>query len=215
MVELIVFAAISIFLLMWLKSLLGQQDEDGADMKSQQGEALGQVYQAPKQVFPQQDVPEHALRGEPCSVSDGLKAIKFKMEEFDEAHFKENAKMAFSMILKAFDDGDLGTLKSLLSDDVYHSFKQVINDRSVAGQQATTEIVDFEDVDIAAARLRGDEAEITVRFATTQKFFVKDGSGVVVEGSDTQAEEVVDKWTFRKPVKSSSPVWSLVETSVD
>lgn len=209
---LIIFAAISIFLLMWLKSLLGQEDEDQSNMQSPATDTDAS-YSAPKKVFPEQEVPEHALRGEPCSVKDGLKAIAYKMPDFDESQFLNNAKMAFGMILKAFDEGDLGTLKQLLCPDVYESFKKVINDRTIANQTAQTDIISLEDVDIVNARISGHHAEITVRFASKQKFCLKDSSGEIIEGSEDDIDEIVDAWTFKRDFNTSNPVWELVHTA--
>ena len=58
------------------------------------------------------------------------------------SHFVSGAKLAYEEILMAFENGDLEKIKKLTSNEVYSTFKEVIDDRNAKGPkvEATFEV---------------------------------------------------------------------------
>jgi predicted lipid-binding transport protein (Tim44 family) len=130
---------------------------------------------------------------------------------FDAGDFLNGAKSAFTMIVKAFADGDTATLRPLLSDEIYDTFERDIQNRQAAGDMLTTEIHSVA-AEIVDARLQDRIAFITVRFTSSQTNVVRKPGGEVAEGDPDSINEVIDIWTFSRDTRSRDPNWLLVET---
>ena len=72
--------------------------------------------------------------------------------------------------------------------------------------------VGLEKADIKAAELSKDEAQITVKFVSQMISATLDQNDEVVDGDLQEVAEVIDVWTFARPVKSRDPNWKLVAT---
>ena len=66
--------------------------------------------------------------------------------------------------------------------------------------------------DIAGAALKGDEAQVTVKFVSQQINVTKDQEGRIVDGDPSEVANITDVWTFARSVKSRDPNWQLVAT---
>ena len=157
------------------------------------------------------DVPVRAGSGD---LPQRLLDLQLADRSFEPAHFLTGAKSAYEMIATAFAAGDLDTLQGLLADDVYGSFKQVIEARASKGHNAHTEFRDIDKAEFAGAELLGDLARVTVDFASRQIRFVKDSAGAIIEGDPEFDELVRDRWTFARRVGDENPNWLLVATAV-
>ena len=115
------------------------------------------------------------------------------------------------MIIAAFAAGDRATLRALLSDDTYAGFEQAITAREQAGESQRTELRAVHEMAIEAADLRGNVAEVTVRFVTDQVNLTTGRDGEVVTGSDA-VTELTDIWTFQRDLTAADPTWKLVAT---
>ena len=81
-----------------------------------------------------------------------------------------------------------------------------------AGEQQRTEIRAVHEMAIETADLRGNTAEIVVRFVTDQVNMTTGRDGEVVTGSDA-ITELTDLWTFQREIGSTDPSWKLTGTS--
>ena len=142
----------------------------------------------------------------------GLRAIQSAESHFDPAHFVEGARSAYRMILEAYWNEDLDTLRNLTGDSVYEAFADAIADRKEAGQKLDNRLVTIESAVIEAASLNGRQASITVRFEADIAAVTRDTEGNVIAGSLTDAVPTHDVWTFAREVKSDDPNWVLIET---
>ena len=146
-------------------------------------------------------------------LSAGLTAIQRADRDFDPDHFVEGARMAFTMIVKAFALGDLDTLKPLLSGALYGDFAGAVQSRDDAGLHLDTAVSRIVSARIVAAAMDGAEAEVTVAFESEQIKVTRDGDGTVVDGDPDRAETIHDVWTFRRDTRANDPNWQLIGTA--
>ncbi|HHK74566.1 MAG TPA: Tim44/TimA family putative adaptor protein [Rhizobiales bacterium] len=132
--------------------------------------------------------------------------------EFEPERFLSGAKMAYEMIVQAFAQGDLDTLKSLLSDEVFAGFENSIRNREKQGATMQSEFIGIDKAVIVDAEKNGNEARVTVKFVSELIQFTKDREGKVIEGEPDVVREVVDIWTFARDVTSRDPNWKLDAT---
>lgn len=152
------------------------------------------------------------IAGKNKDLKQGLTAILARDPDFDPDQFVSGAKMAYEMIVTGFADGDKRALKGLLSREVYENFEAVIDERSQRGERVQTSFVGIEKADIVGAELVKDEAQITVKFVSQMISATLDKSDEVVDGDLQEVAEIIDVWTFSRPVKSRDPNWKLVAT---
>ena len=129
-------------------------------------------------------------------AADGLEQIHAEDESFDPILFLQGARAAYKLIVDAFSQGDLATLKPLLDTDVYDAWSQAIKARDESGAQAPT-LLRIREAEITEASLdSSDIARIGVEFQAE-----------LGDGETTfRASEL---WTFMRAVKSNDPNWIL------
>ncbi len=159
--------------------------------------------------------PESASTTANDPVARGLLDVKLADKTFETDHFLAGAKSAYELILTAFASGDRGTLRPLLSDEVYGAFDSVIKSREERGEKVAFTFVGYKDVKIVQASLKGRTAELTVAFVAQFISATTDNSGHVAEGDTRTVRDVTDVWTFAHDVRARDPNWTLVATSGD
>lgn len=218
--DIILFAAITIFLVYRLKNVLGKKHgeererenpyvkKEAASVKDTpslvKSEATKQKFIRP-QIVHADDVP--------LTLSQGITRIQEADPSFDEKKFVKGARRAFEMIVDAFASHDHDLLKKLLSTSVYEQFAKLMDDRSLKGQRYQAEIVRLDDIAILKANLEGKKAVITMTITSHQKIALFDKAGELIEGNPDKAQEVVDRWTFSRDTTASNPNWTLIKTA--
>lgn len=152
------------------------------------------------------------MAGKNSDLKQGLTAILSRDQGFDPEQFLSGAKMAYEMIVTGFADGDKRALKGLLSREVYDNFAAAIDDRGKRGEKVQASFVGIEKADITSAELNKDEAQVTVKFVSQMISATLDDKDEIIDGDLQEVAEVVDLWTFARPVKSRDPNWKLVAT---
>ena len=229
--DIVLFALIAIFLILRLRSVLGNRDghEGGygdmfkrdQDQDGPRRDDNGNVIELPgarapevetfgndepaSQADPQEDLPEGPL-------GDGIRAIREHDPSFSTKDFVGGAGMAFEMILNAYADGDTKTLKNLLSSEVFAGFEQAIAARNSEGQTLQETLVGITKAEVVEAYMDGRDANVTVKFVSEQISALLDSDGTVIDGDPTKVVEATDFWTFSHPAKSRNPNWMLVGT---
>src|SRR3954468_22238625 len=218
--DLILFAMVAAFLVLRLRSVLGRRTgferppapeprAPGYDPRA--AATLDGVAEEVRPAPPKSGT-RHVVPGPRTVPGAALGRIAAAERGFDPENFLNGAEGAFRMIVTAFAAGDRQTLHALLSDATYAGFEQAITDRETAGEQQRTEIRAVHEMAIETADLRGNTAEIVVRFVTDQVNLTTAAGGEVVTGSDA-VTELTDLWTFQREVGSSDPSWKLTGTS--
>lgn len=213
-IDIILFAMVALFLGLRLRSVLGRR--------------TGHEQQPPKDIGIRRAAPPGGpvidnvvdMTGRrpagpaPADIpqGSGVQAIRAADPSFDPNQFLQGANAAFEMIVGAFAHGDLGTLRSLLTDEVYNNFRRAIEARTEAGEVCQSELVRIQSSAIEEARVTGRKAQVTVRFASQQVIVVKDAKGEVVEGDPSRSVQIVDLWTFEREIRATNPNWYLAAT---
>ncbi len=155
---------------------------------------------------------EAAIGAVAGDVRRGLDAIRSADPKFDPVDFVVGARVAFDMIVGAFAQGDAKALRPLLADQVFGNFNAAIEERTRNNQRHETTLVGILSADIVGAELKGDEAQVAVKFVSQQINVTKDQEGRIVDGDPSEVANITDIWTFARPVKSRDPNWVLVAT---
>ena len=142
----------------------------------------------------------------------GIDLIKKVDNNFSEIDFKIGVNIAFNIIVKAFSDSDIDTLRKLLSYDLLNNFTKAITERTAKNEIHETKISSVDNIEIINVNLRGNIANITVVITSNQSSVIKNIDGSIIDGNSDIYETIKDKWSFEKDLSISDPIWKLVET---
>lgn len=230
-IELLIYMIIAAVMVFWLRNTLGTRNGSEQD----RSEIIDQLRERQRQQMENSapsdrilDIPQSASdKNSPQNPLDTLKieggaetaqeilSLTRDIPSFDPAAFVAAAKEAFPMIVEAFAQGDLKTLKMLLSDGVYTSFEQAIDDRTSRGERLSTDVLAVRDCLIMGVKRIEQMAFIKVRFLAEETICTRDKEGQIISGNPNKSVTMNDVWTFGKSVKSKDPIWYLYETSDD
>ncbi|MGD9543963.1 MAG: Tim44/TimA family putative adaptor protein [Methylocystis sp.] len=221
---LVVFAAIAVFVIWKLRSVLGMR----VDRDTPPQPRFGPRRPSPATVAP---MPSAAPVAEPparptgadrwdgvaekgvASAWSGLDAVAASDPSFDGKSFLSGARRAYELIVTAFAKGDRETLKPLLAEDVFDGFSGEIARREQQGETMETAVVAIDSATVDAARAVPGRIEVTVRFAVQLMSVRRDRAGETIDGGQTR--KVVERWTFARDPKANDPNWKLVATQAE
>ena len=217
LIQLLVLAAIAVFLIVKLKSVLGTRDgferppqplpdADDADTRPRKRDF------AVIEGGPDRDITDHVPDGSPAAKA--LAAMKLAEPGFSTTEFLNGARGAYEWILMAFEKGKLDDIVPLLSKDVYDSFQSVVDAREQEGLTVEANFVGLRELTLQDATFDRDtrEAEVTVRFVGEITSVIRNRMGEIVEGSPTEIKRQRDVWTFARKMGMDDPNWQLVAT---
>tara|TARA_Y100001978_G_scaffold188255_1_gene189527 strand:- start:298 stop:900 length:603 start_codon:yes stop_codon:yes gene_type:complete len=143
-----------------------------------------------------------------------FKKIKEFDSDFSVNKFVSGAKMAYEIILMAFERGDTEKLKNLLERKVLASFKSVIDKRKKDGFIVDAKFIGMRDIRIIDASFsqKTKIADVTLSFKSEITTVVKDSKGAIIEGHPDEIKKQKDTWIFTKNLSDKSPVWFLKST---
>ncbi|WP_395463284.1 Tim44/TimA family putative adaptor protein [Wolbachia endosymbiont of Cantharis cryptica] len=141
------------------------------------------------------------------SIKATYEQILQKNKDFSIFHFMEGASIAFELIIKCFNQGNLSQLKSLLDKDLYNNFAEKIKHRKEVHESIIVSIISQKVLEI---KLVKNVVFIAVHFLSEQINFVKNDKGDITSGSTSTINKIEDVWQFKKSVTSSNPSWLLV-----
>ena len=216
MLQIFILAAVAIFLFWRLRAVLGSRDgfektikdiKESSDLVSNPG-----VIDEAKNNSPDDDIFDYVEEN-----SKNAQVFK-KMKEFDSDFsvnkFVSGAKMAYEIILMAFERGDTEKLKTLLEKKVLTSFKSVIDKRKKDGFIVDAKFIGMRDIRIINASFsqKTKIADVTLSFKSEITTVVKDSKGSVIEGHPDEIKKQKDTWVFTKNLSDKSPIWFLKST---
>jgi predicted lipid-binding transport protein (Tim44 family) len=149
------------------------------------------------------------------ALHTSLRRIREADPAFTPATFIDGAKIAYEMIVMAFDDGDKTSLRNLLSREVYDGFAKAIDERSARNERIQSSFIGVEKAEIIDAELKGSDAQVTLRIVSSLISATLNGEGEVIDGDPEAVVEVKDVWTFARDTKSRDPNWHLVATEAE
>jgi len=217
--DIIVLAAIAIFVLLRLRSVLGQKTGNENPMEHLQ-EMLQQKDDRVVQLKPRnddgEDEAEHAEPEEEEKVADALEdgvgAIRKIDSSFRLSQFLEGSKMAFDMVMDAYEDDNHDVLRQLLSKEVYKEFAEAMEARDEGDEREFVTLVSVADAEATSVELKRNKAIIEVKITSEQIRVIKNKDDEIVGGNANNIINVEDSWVFTRDVKSSDPNWTIVET---
>ena len=143
---------------------------------------------------------------------DILLFLSSEIPGFSSESFVDGASNAYEMILKNYADGNLKTIKNIISKDVYDGFNEAIKERKNKNKQLVNELIAFDKSDIIDAKIERKNVLLTVEFYSRIITYVLDENDQIIEGSKDNPVSVIDQWTFKKVLKDKSPSWQLIST---
>ena len=216
MLQIFILAAVAIFLFWRLRAVLGSRD--GFEKTIREIKESSDVVSNPKVTAKtKNDGPDDDIFDYVEENSKNAQVFK-KMKEFDSEFsvnkFVSGAKMAYEIILMAFERGDTEKLKTLLEKKVLASFKSVIDKRKKDGFIVDAKFIGMRDIRIINASFsqKTKIADVTLSFKSEITTVVKDDKGVIVEGHPDEIKKQKDTWVFTKNLSDKSPIWFLKST---
>jgi predicted lipid-binding transport protein (Tim44 family) len=223
--DILIFAIIAIVIFYKLNKQLGKIDEeekrnieDKVSLMRRMQDELLKKNNANNQTQPLQQ----KLIGQSSTIQ-GLENVDEATKQNLEAIFAScnisyeffinGAKSAFEMVLKAFSDGDISTLKMLLSDKIFSAFQKALDQRNIEQKKLTTNLIAIEKVEIISAITLENNASIVIKFVTKQINYICDKDEKVLEGKKDEINQITDVWTFKKDLTIADPNWIINATS--
>ncbi|MBI1360636.1 MAG: Tim44/TimA family putative adaptor protein [Alphaproteobacteria bacterium] len=195
-IELIILAAVAVFVISRLYSVLGQKT--GAEPPAHRlREAVARASEVEDDAEPARAPVRPAFTG---PAAAGLETIAATDPGFSPDDFTRGARKAYELIVAAYADGDRDALKTLVDDDVFEAYSDAIAERAKAGTEPMR-LNRLRSARIAEASVGEDGfARVSVSFEAE----LTDGENL------RMAKEI---WTFKRPVKSANPNWVLDEVA--
>lgn len=219
MIELLLLAAIAIFVLVRLKNVLGTRTGyedptriDPAAAKSRPRPDFVVVEGGQRQEEEAQPVDD--LPGVDEDIAAALRRMALAEPGFSAREFLQGARSAYEWILMAYENGDKKALRPLLADEVYESFASAIDARKAEGLTVEARFVGIKDARFFSAIFTEDtgEADIEIRFTGELVSVVRNVNHEIVEGDPTEVRRQTDLWTFTRRMGASDPNWVLSAT---
>jgi len=213
MIQLLVLAAIAVFLILRLKNVLGTREgfekppaprTNGKDTSRPELEVI--------EGSPDRDIIDHVAEGSDEAVA--LANMKRVEPSFGVSDFLQGARGAYEMILMGYERGDLSAIQPFLSEEVYESFVDGVSAREDQGLTIEADFIGVSELTLTKATFdkSSNTAELTMRFVGELTSVVRDQGGDVVEGSPTEKKRQKDNWTFARVMGTDDPNWRLIDT---
>ncbi len=210
--QLLVLAGIAVFLILRLRTVLGTREghEPAREVQSVPSSRPHKLEVI--EGGPDRDITDNVP--EDSETAAALAEMKRAEPSFGVTEFLGGARGAYEMILMAFERGHMDDVRPFLSDDVYHSFSEVIAIREEKGLSIEAEFFGVRDMTLSSASFDGATrtAEITVKFVGELTSVVRGPDGEIVEGDPKKAKRQKDIWTFERVMGADDPNWRLVAT---
>ena len=213
MLQIFILAAVAIFLFWRLRAVLGSRDGFEKTLKEikESSDVVNnpEVIDETKNDSPDDDIFDYVE--ENSKNAEVFKKMKEFDSEFSVNKFVSGAKMAYEIILMAFERGDTEKLTALLEKKVLTSFKSVIDKRKKDGFIVDAKFIGMRDIRIINVSFsqKTKIADVTLSFKSEITTVVKDSKGTIIEGHPDEIKKQKDTWVFTKNLSEKSPIWFL------
>ena len=210
MVEILLFAVLSVYLFYRLWSVLGTRT---GHEKQRQWPRLEDT-DTNVIVLPQKNSPKTETEIAIESVepfAEQIKIIQKSFSDFSIAKFQAGARNAFRAVLTAFAAGDNKRLEQLVSPKVAKGFLRAVTARTKQKETLSIHIKEVE-AEIEEISVNKSIAEILVCFTSDQIVTTLSKEGEIVDNTNQLTNRMVDRWTCQKNLEETSLSWLLVKT---
>ncbi|MDT8326281.1 MAG: Tim44/TimA family putative adaptor protein [Roseovarius sp.] len=211
--QLLVLVGIAIFLILRLKSVLGNRDGFEDPTRTQPAPVNSRRHDFEViEGGPDHDIIDHVP--EDSDAAGALADMKRVEPDFGVTNFLQGARGAYEMILMAFEKGKLDDVTPFLNKDVYETFAQVVDAREEQGLSIEAEFVGVRELALTDATFdpATRRAAITVKCVGELISVVRNKEGEIVEGTPGESKRQKDVWTYERVMGSDDPNWRLVAT---
>ena len=197
-IDLIILAAIAVFVISRLYAVLGQKT--GAEPRSRQlREVPVRAAEQADETAAEQD--KRKLRPAFTGpAAAGMEAIASEDPSFSPDEFVRGARKAYELIVAAFAEGDRDALRALVDQDVFDAYSDAIAERQRDGTEAMR-LMRVRQARIVEASVDGTH---TGRVLVSFESDLSDGENL------RAAKEI---WTFKRSLRSEDPNWLLDEVA--
>jgi len=197
-IELIILAAVAVFVISRLYAVLGQKT--GAEPPARRfREAVART----AEVEDDADGAAGPARLRPAftgPAAAGMETIASIDRAFSPDEFTKGARRAYELIVAAFADGDRDALQRLVDDDVFEAYDAAITQREASGAEPMRVVRVKTARIIEAALVADDLARVSVSF-----------EGELSDGENSRTAKEI--WTFKRLLRSDDPNWLLDEVA--
>ena len=213
LIQLLVLAGIAVFLILRLKNVLGTRE--GFEQPPASGPVSERRGRPDLEVIdggPDLDITDHVA--EDSDAAKAFAEMKRVEPSFNVADFLQGARAAYEMIVMSYEKGELSEIQPFLSEEIYESFVDGVAAREDEGLTIDAEFYGVREMKIVNATMDPDsnEAEISIRFVAELTSVVRDSSGQIVEGSQSDVKKQKDTWAFSRVFGTDDLNWMLVST---
>ncbi len=221
MVQIIVLAAVAFFLFWRLKSVLGSRQGFENPKQNTNSKSKPANHNSKSKNEDIIDLKPNAIDEDVADYVEEnseqfktLNYLKTVEKGWMVSHFVSGAKLAYEEILMAFENGDLEKIKKMTSNEVYSTFKEVIDDRNAKGLKVEAIFGGVRDIRIKDVKFdkKSLEANITMIFKCDISYSIKDKNDKIIEGGPDNVKKQKDVWTFARKMNSDIPNWYLIKT---
>lgn len=144
----------------------------------------------------------------PASNNLDYRTLTMMDRNFDPNQFVKAAQDVFFKVQGAWNKQDTNALSSLCRGELMQTWQEELSHLRAKGQQNRMENIALRETEITEAWTESGEDFITVRLkANLLDYTVDQKTGTVVNGSDSEAVNFEEYWTFSRPVGPNS--WKL------
>ncbi|MBI1997740.1 MAG: Tim44 domain-containing protein [Deltaproteobacteria bacterium] len=156
-----------------------------------------------------QPAPEPApIQQAPSFDQIDYRSLTMLDRSFNPEQFLKSAQDTFFKVQGAWNKQDTAALGALCGSELMKTWGQEINELRSRGQQNKMENIALRESEITEAWTESGEDFITVRIkANLLDYTVDHKTGAVISGSNSEAVEFEEYWTFTRPVGPNS--WKL------
>ncbi|MBI2232119.1 MAG: Tim44 domain-containing protein [Deltaproteobacteria bacterium] len=156
-----------------------------------------------------QPAPEPApVQQAPSFDQIDYRSLTMMDRSFNPEQFLKSAQDTFFKVQGAWNKQDTAALGALCGSELMKTWGQEINELRSRGQQNKMENIALRESEITEAWTESGEDFITVRIkANLLDYTVDHKTGAVISGSNSEAVEFEEYWTFTRPVGPNS--WKL------
>ncbi|KEG21189.1 Tim44/TimA family putative adaptor protein [Bartonella bacilliformis] len=186
----------------------------GHSTKQVETDTTGDIVSFPQQINAQKgdfsDIDAIAPKG--SALNDGLRAIRQADSSFSPQFFINGVQVAYEMIMTAFAQGNRDQLKELLSQNVFESFCEAIEQREKRNERIQFTFVGINKVEFISAGMQKREELLTVRIVSEIISVTYNEQEERIDGDPETIVEIRDVWTFVRDSVSKNPNWKLFAT---
>lgn len=228
-IDIILLAFIAIFLILRLRSMLGERNDHERQQADSRSAGTTEHIRNDKVVVldikhrkkqtheentdentpDQQDENIESYCLEECYDEAKSFAIRFKTFSF--STFIKGAEQAFDMILSAYAKGNIAALKRLLNKNMLKTFDEGIKNNKKKKLKLEFSLVRVEGK-VTSIHVDKNVARLEVLFSSEQVNVIRNPNGDVLDGDPKNVDLCEDTWIFERNMNSQSPAWLLVET---